>query len=131
MHNLRNIKYQEPDKYFKITGITENRFRYQNTHPNLYKKTPTKRIESELSIKDGIFVVGSTEYIDRYNQIERHKQLHDLNNPPFTVNPQADVTLGLNNRPFGESNSNDNKTQHQYTFSWPDANRIDRLPWRK
>jgi hypothetical protein len=131
MHNLRNKKHQDPDKYLKITGPTENRFRYTNTDPALYTKPLKCTMKSELNVKDGIFVVGSTEYSDKYNQIEKFRDAQNANNPPFVVNPAADIPYKFSGNSVDDSNSPNKKTQYNYTYQWPNQQQIDRIPWAK
>jgi hypothetical protein len=132
MHNLRNKKYQDPDKYLKITGTTENRFRYTNTDSSLYKKPDKIYMKSELSVKEGIFVAGSTEYNDKYNQIEKFRNAQHANNPPFVINPTADIPYEFSGHSDNNAGNQPNKnTQYKVTYQWPDQQQIDRLPWSK
>ena len=136
MHNLRNRKYEDPEKYLKITGNCESRVRYVEHDKNLYVKKMVTRKDNENLIKKDPFS-GSTEYIDKYNPIVKLKKQHDDATPPFIINPVPDLLGASDNRPYdaGTIRKEDikglSKSQYQFAHTWPQASDIDKFPWIK
>jgi hypothetical protein len=137
MHYLRNTKFEEPEKYLKVTGNSENRVRYNEHEKKLYVKKMVTRADKEISLISGPFISGTTEYIDRFNPIVKLKKQHDDATPPFTVNPLPDLLGASNHRPYDsgiirkEDVKGLRKTQYQYAHKWPETNDIDKFPWVK
>ena len=136
MHNLRNRKFEEPEKYLKITGNCESRVRYVEHDKNLYVKKMVNRADNEKIVKKSPFS-GSTEYIDRFNPIVKLKEQHEKTTPPFIINPAPNMLGASNNRAYDqgiirtEDLKGFRKTQYQYAHKWPEAGDIDKFPWVK
>ena len=136
MHNLRNRKFEEPEKYLKITGNCESRVRYVQHDKNLYVKKMLTRADNEIIAKKSP-LSGTTEYIDRYNPIVKLKKAQEDATPPFTINPAPDLLGASDYRPYDqgvirkEDQKGFRKTQYQYAHKWPEAAEFDKFPWVK